>query len=267
MLYYSNAKINLGLNVVEKRQDGFHNIETIFYPINVKDAIEFIPTKTTSLQSTGIKVNCDINDNLIIKAYQLLKTDFDLPTLSFHLHKNIPFGAGLGGGSANAAFTLSHLNQFYKLNLTEKELLKYATKLGSDCAFFIKNQALFACEKGDIFKKCNVDLSRYYILLIHPGFGVSTPDAYENIIPRTPEKNVTEIVNQPITSWRKDLKNDFEDTIFLKYPELKLIKEKLYQNGALYASMSGSGSSLFGIFDEKPDVTNFKSYWNWSAKL
>ena len=267
MLYYSNAKINLGLNIVEKREDGYHNIETVFYPINIKDALEFIPADKVGLSSSGIEIDCNLEDNLIIKAYRLLQADFDLPNLQFHIHKIIPFGAGLGGGSANAAATLLELNRFFQLNITETQLEEYASVIGSDCPFFIKNKSVFAEDRGEIFSNIDLDLSDYYILLIHPGFGVSTVDAYANICSKKTDISSKEIIKQPIESWKGNLINDFEKSVSQKYPILNDIKNKLYSEGALYASMSGSGSSIFGIFKKKPSEKEFSDYWTWIGKL
>ena len=267
MLYYSNAKINLGLNITKKRKDGFHNIETVFYPLALRDAMEFVPSERVGLTSSGIQIDCETEDNLIIKAYRLLKEDFDLPILKFHLHKIIPFGAGLGGGSANAASTLIELNKFYHLKLTEPQLMNYASKLGSDCAFFIKNKAVFAEEKGDVFTDLELNLSAHQIILIHPGFGVATPEAYAGIRPRPTKVSVTEIVQKQISSWKDELKNDFEETVFQKYSILADIKQKLYDNGAIYASMSGSGSSMFGIFEKEVADIDFGGFWTWKAQL
>jgi len=267
MLYYSNAKINLGLNIVKKRDDGFHNIETVFYPLGIEDALEFVESEKLELTSSGIKVDCELDHNLIIKAYRLLQNDFQLPTLKFHFHKIIPFGAGLGGGSANAASTLIALNQFYKLELNQNQLTAYAQQLGADCAFFIKNCPVYAEQKGDVFEDLNLDLSSYYILLIHPGFGVSTVEAYAGVHPQVPMVSVKDIIQKPIESWKTELVNDFESGIFKAYPILIELKEKMYQEGAIYASMSGSGSSIFGIFKTKPSPDRFKQYWYWLGKL
>ena len=267
MLYYSNAKINLGLNIVEKREDGFHNIETVFYPIAVKDALEFIPAKKMELTSSGIEIDCRTEDNLIVKAYRLLQKDFDLPILKFHIHKNIPFGAGLGGGSANAAATLLELNKFYKLNISEEKMLLYAQKLGSDCAFFIKNKTVYAEQKGDIFSDLSLDLSSYYILLVYPQFGVSTQEAYANITPQKPKENLKDVLKQDIELWKDNLFNAFETNILKKHPLLGEIKERLYSNGAVYASMSGSGSCIFGIFKEEPKSNYFDNFWTWKGQL
>lgn len=267
MLYYSNAKINLGLNIVKKRADGFHNIETVFYPLAIRDALEFIESEVLGMSSSGIQVDCDLDQNLIIKAYRLLKEDFELPILKFHLHKVIPFGAGLGGGSANAASTLIALNQFYNLNLNEEQLIVYAQQLGADCAFFIKNHPVYAEQKGDVFEGLNLDLSNYYILLIHPGFGVSTVQAYAGVKPKPSVRSIKELIGLPLEVWKKQLVNDFEKGIFKEFPILSDLKAKMYQEGALYASMSGSGSSIFGIFETKPSPYRFKEYWHWIGKL
>ncbi len=267
MLYYSNAKINLGLNITEKRKDGFHNIKTIFYPIRLKDALEFIPSKNTELTSSGIEIDCVLEDNLIVKAYRLLQKDYALPNLKFHIHKIVPFGAGLGGGSANAAASLQEINNFYKLNILEEQILYYARKLGSDCAFFIKNKAVFADEKGDHFVDLKLDLSDYYILLIYPNFVISTKEAYANILPKKTNKSIIEIINQPIEQWKEELINDFELPLFKKHPILSEIKKELYSRGALYASMSGSGSSIFGIFREQPSLEYFKGLWQWRGRF
>ncbi len=267
MLYYSNAKINLGLNIIEKRKDGFHNIETVFYPLSLQDAIEFVPSEMVSLTSSGIQLDCELEQNLIIKAYRLLQEDFDLPILKFHLHKIIPFGAGLGGGSANAASTLIELNKFYNLKLSESQLMRYASKLGSDCAFFIKNKSVFAEQKGDVFSELELDLSAYQILLIHPGFGVSTPEAYAGVCPRVAKVSVAKIAQRNVNSWKDNLRNDFEETVFQKYPILDEIKQKMYNNGAVYASMSGSGSSMFGIFENQAEDIDFGSFWSWKGQL
>ncbi len=267
MLYYSNIKINLGLHITEKRADGFHNIESVFYPINWYDALECHPSKTTSIENSGLTIDGAPENNLILKAYRLLSQDHHIPPTSFYIQKNIPMGAGLGGGSANAAYTLKALNQLYELNLNPKQLLEYARQLGSDCAFFIHNQPILATEKGDVFSPCSLNLSKYYILLIYPNIAISTPQAYAKVKPRKESKNILNILSQPIENWKNELKNHFEDALFKDIPVLKQIKEQLYQNGAIYASMSGSGSTMYGIFKNKPCVEKFKSYQTWSGKL
>jgi 4-diphosphocytidyl-2-C-methyl-D-erythritol kinase len=248
MLSFPNAKINIGLNVVSKRQDGYHNLETIFYPIKLTDALEIIKSDETKFSASGIVINGDPEQNLVIKAYRLLQDDFNLPSLKIHLHKVIPFGAGLGGGSADAAFALKMINDYFELGISISNLEKYASKIGADCPFFIKNKPTFAYGTGDQFSPVNLDLSAYTIILVKPTCSVSTPEAYRNITPQKADFNLTKINKLPIEEWRSIIKNDFEASVFPQYPEIENIKNILYDNGAVYASMSGSGSSVFGIF-------------------
>ncbi|RUT78473.1 4-(cytidine 5'-diphospho)-2-C-methyl-D-erythritol kinase [Ancylomarina longa] len=271
MLCFPNAKINIGLNVIEKRSDGFHNIETIFYPIPLCDALEI--TNSNILQdyqfsTTGIPVTIEDHDNIVMKAFQLLKTEFAIPPTAIHLHKNIPFGAGLGGGSADAAFMIKLLNDQYHLKLSESRMEQLAGMLGSDCPFFIQNKAVFAEGKGDIFSKVSIDLSNYFIYLIKPNLPISTPEAYRCITPKYPDKSLRELIQQPIELWKDLIFNDFEDSIFPKHEELRTIKDMLYKNGAIYAAMSGSGSSIYGIFKHKPlPISNFKNHFTWISHL
>lgn len=270
MLTFPNAKINLGLNIVDKRLDGFHNIETVFYPINIKDALEFVVSDSSKTEMTmsNIKVDGDINSNLVMKAYMLLKKDFELPNLSIHLQKNIPFGAGLGGGSSDAAFMLVMLNDFFQLGLTERILEDYAVQLGSDCPFFIKNRPVFASGRGELFDEVTVNLKGKYLVLVKPDIHVSTKDAYANCIPQKPSKCVKDIVSRPLEEWKELLNNDFEKSVFGQHSAIAEIKDKLYQNGAVYASMSGSGASVFGIFNEEPLLENkFLGFYFWKGML
>lgn len=271
MLIFSNAKINIGLNITEKRNDGFHNIETIFYPIPLHDIIEFVVNKESNkleFSNSGIKVDADNKHNLIVKAYELLKKDYDLPPLKIHLHKKIPMGAGLGGGSSNASFILSGLNKYFCLDIKDNELENYASKLGSDCAFFIKNKPVFAQETGNIFKPVSIDLKGYYLVLIKPEIHSSTQEAYGGVKPHFPEKRLMQsIINKP-DLWKDNVINDFEKNIFKLYPEIKALKENLYKTGAIYASMSGSGSSVFGIFKENPKPLKlFNNYFSFVTLL
>lgn len=254
MLIFPNCKINLGLHILAKREDGFHNLETVFYPVAWKDALELISAanNTTDIEftATGLTVDGNAADNLCVKAYHLLKKDFpQLPAVKIHLHKTIPMGAGLGGGSADAAFLLKLLNQKFQLNLSTPKLLNYALQLGSDCPFFIINKPCFATGRGEVLEEIKVDLSEYKIVLINPGIHVNTGWAFSNITPALPKKSVKEIVQQPIETWKDELKNDFEVPVFAAHPQIKEIKESLYQQGAMYAAMSGSGSTVFGIFE------------------
>ncbi|WP_340114478.1 4-(cytidine 5'-diphospho)-2-C-methyl-D-erythritol kinase [Maribellus mangrovi] len=257
MIAFPNAKINIGLNVVAKRPDGYHNLETVFYPVKLSDALELVEADKTELSVSGIKVDGDPENNLIFKAYSLLKQDFQLPELRFHLHKTIPFGAGLGGGSADAAFTLKMLNHRYELNLTDEQLISYAARLGADCPFFIRNRATFAHGIGDQFEPVELDLSEYSIVIVKPGFSVSTVEAYRNIVPMKPDFNLRGLANLPVEEWQENIKNNFEKSVFPIYPQIQELKNKLYELGAVYAAMSGSGSAVFGIFRHLPmDLDN-----------
>lgn len=252
MITFPNAKINLGLHIVERRPDGYHNLETIFYPIPVEDALEFCvpagaPTKCQLIIS-GIQVDGNPDDNLVCRAYHLLDEHFDLPPVRIFLHKHIPTGAGLGGGSADAAFMLRLLNNTFDLKLTYQELEAYASLLGADCAFFIQNRPTFAHGIGNLFSPIPLSLQGYQLWLVKPDIFVSTREAFAQITPRRPEVSLQELANQPITTWREFMVNDFEASVFPRHTELQAIKEYLYAQGALYAAMSGSGSSLFGIF-------------------
>jgi 4-diphosphocytidyl-2-C-methyl-D-erythritol kinase len=268
LISFPNAKVNLGLNIVAKRTDGYHNIETCFFPVNWCDVLEIVPSDTIRFTSSGIEIPGNPDQNLCLKAYHLLKKDFNLPPVHIHLHKIIPIGAGLGGGSSDAAFTLKNLNTQFELSLTDDQLIEYARQLGSDCAFFIKNNPVLAKEKGDVFEEIELDLYDKKIILIYPKIHVSTADAYGGVQPGKPEKNVGEILSQPLVNWKDLLKNDFEDTIFPKYPEIRKVKESLYESGAVYASMSGSGSAVFGIFENDIDDKIFKeTYMVWKGEL
>ena len=269
MICFPNAKINLGLHVTKKREDGFHNIETIFYPIGWHDALEVVEGNTTefNLVTSGISINGDIKDNLLYKAYLLIKEYKALPSLDIYLHKTLPMGAGLGGGSADAAFFINLLNEQFELQLTDIQKMTVAKQLGSDCAFFIHNKPTFAYNKGDEFKALSLDLSDYYLVVIYPNIHSNTKEAYSLVTPQVPAKSIIEIVQQPMETWKKELVNDFETSIFSLYPLVKDIKQTLYEKGALYASMSGSGSAVFGIFKEMPLIENLTTYPHWIGKM
>ncbi len=270
MVTYPNAKINLGLFVTEKRPDNYHNIETVFYPIPLCDEIEceISETNTTTITISGMNIDGDSNDNLIIKAYNQLKRQYQIPAVSIHLKKNIPFGAGLGGGSADAAFTLKLINHFFSLGLSDAQLEIEAAKIGADCPFFIKNQPVFASGIGNVFTPIDLSLKGYYILLVKPSIHVSTPNAYKSIVPCKPSFDLQQINNIPLSLWKHHIINDFEKPVFYQYPEIEQIKNSLYNIGAVYSSMSGSGSSVFGIFENKPIVTNlFQNYFVWGDFL
>ena len=279
MICFPNAKINIGLNITEKRPDGFHNIESVMYPLTgiVYDALEITTPPRPSpkereieLVSSGIKIPGNENENLCVKAYDLIKKDYpQLPSIKIYLHKAIPIGAGLGGGSADAAFFIRLLNDSFELGLAWGEMHHYAKQLGSDCSFFISNKPVFAKGKGDEFESLNFSLSNYHIALVYPNIHINTAKAYSGVIPKKPLRSLeNDILNLPIEQWKKFIHNDFEDSVFPQHPELKKIKEKLYSLGAIYASMSGSGSAVYGIFKKEPKLKNaFQKYQVWEGKL
>lgn len=262
MITFPCAKINLGLNIVSKRPDGYHNLETVFYPIPLTDALEikymdekFPSESPCDLKITGNDIDCNEEDNLVIKAYQLLAADFQLPRVHAHLVKRIPTQAGLGGGSSDAAYMIRLLDERFRLNIGIPEMERYAAKLGADCAFFITADPSYAEGIGDVLMPVDVPgagLGGYYLAVVKPLVAVSTRDAYAAIVPKTPAKCCRDIVRQPIETWKDELVNDFEAPIFAMHPELAAIKQSLYDAGAVYAAMSGSGSALFGIFREQP---------------
>ncbi|WP_321279401.1 4-(cytidine 5'-diphospho)-2-C-methyl-D-erythritol kinase [Marinifilum fragile] len=271
MLCFPNAKINLGLNIIEKRLDGFHNIETVFYPIPLCDALEIAESDSSEqyeFTSSGIPIDIDPSENIVINSFDLIASKFKIPSTAIHLHKNIPFGAGLGGGSADAAYMIKMLNDFYKLRMNFQQMEKYAVQIGSDCPVFIKNQPVFAEGKGEVFSSIQLNLSGYHIVLIKPDIHISTPEAYSGVNPKKPQKSLKELIYLPLVEWKENIFNDFEDSIFPNHPELKTLKEELYELGAIYAAMSGSGSSMFGIFEKEPKINeSWKRHFIWSSKL
>lgn len=253
MITFPNAKINLGLNIVEKRPDGYHNLETIFYPINLQDALEVTRRenndKEYTLHISGSSLEGEPEDNLVVKAYKLLKKDYPgLLPVDIHMYKHIPAGAGLGGGSSDAACMIKLLNDKFSLGLSTERMEEYAVKLGADCSFFIRNKPVFATGIGNLFEPVELSLKGYHIILIKPDIFVSTRDAFAEIKPVRPAVSLKEIVKQPMKTWKNSMKNDFEDSVFKKFPEIAAIKDELYDLGAVYAAMSGSGSSVYGIF-------------------
>lgn len=251
MITFPNCKINLGLHIINKRDDGFHDLETVFYPIAFHDALESVKTASFSFIQTGISINGSADDNLCVKAFHHLKKNIPrLPSVHIHLHKAIPMGAGLGGGSADAAFTLKLLNEQFDLKLSREQLISYAVALGSDCPFFIINQPCFATGRGEVLHEINIDLSAYSFLLINPGIHINTAWAFSQLRIRDHHHSIKEVIKQPIHTWKELLTNDFEDIVFNTHPSLLQIKQDLYQHGAVYASMSGSGSTLYGIFEK-----------------
>lgn len=244
MIVFPNAKINIGLNVVSKRADGYHNLETVFFPVKLCDALEMVESKETRLTVSGIEIDGDLTDNLILKAYRLLKRDFDLPPARFHLHKVIPLGAGLGGGSSDAAFALKMLNDFFSLNLSTGTMEEYAAQIGADCPFFIRNKPVFATGIGNVFQPLTIDLDSFQLLILKPNCLVSTHEAYQSIVPAKPAMPLIEAIQQPIERWKDSIFNGFEKSVFHQHPEIQQLKKLLYQIGAVYAAMSGSGSAV-----------------------
>lgn len=261
MISFPNSKINLGLYVTEKRADGYHNLESVFYPVACNDAMEIINAAELGFSSSGIQIPGDPLNNICIKAYQLLQNDYDIPPVHIHLHKAVPIGAGLGGGSADAAFTLKMLNEMFKLNLSSAILENYAKQLGADCAFFIENKAKYCFNKGDEFEAIALDLSAYKLVLVNPNIHISTAEAYAGINPKMSPFDLRTLTHLPIYNWKDLVHNQFEDHLFKKYAVLSQIKDNLYQSGAIYASMTGSGSTLYGIFDKETDLPWGDNYW------
>ncbi|MFN4084095.1 MAG: 4-(cytidine 5'-diphospho)-2-C-methyl-D-erythritol kinase [Bacteroidia bacterium] len=261
MITFSNSKINIGLHIYDKLSNGYHNIESIFYPINWSDTIEIIPNKIGLVNYTqyGLKIDGSIDANLIVKAYNLLKADFNIGGADIYHLKNIPMGAGLGGGSANATYTLMLCNKIFNLGLNQNQLKIYASKLGSDCVFFIENKPAYVFGTGTETETIDLNLNEFFIVIVKPLFHVSTKEAYENAHKRGIKSNeilLKDLVKKPIKEWKNFLFNDFENYVFKKFPMVEEIKNKLYKNGALYASMSGSGSAVYGIFNEIVDLKN-----------
>ncbi len=269
MIYFPCAKINLGLNITEKRADGYHNLETVFFPIPICDALEiktmderFPSNVACDLKVTGNNVCCNENDNLIVKAYNMIAADFDIPRVHAHLYKNIPSEAGLGGGSSDAAYMIRLLDQRFRINIGNAEMEKYAARLGADCPFFITAEPSYAEGIGEILSPVNItdnNLEGYSLVVVKPQIAVSTKEAFSNITPRKPLMCCREIVAQPIETWKDALCNDFEESVFGIYPKLNDIKNRIYTLGAAYAQMSGSGSSLFGIFKSDVDEQSIKN--------
>lgn len=268
MISFPNAKINIGLRITEKRPDGFHNLQSCFYPVGWSDVLEVIPSNAFGFSSSGLAIPGAADTNLCVRAYNLLSTDFDLPPVQLHLHKIVPIGAGLGGGSADAAFALTLLNDRFNLGIDVASLENYARQLGSDCAFFVKNQPMYCTEKGDIFESIAIDLRGYYLLLVYPNLAISTAEAYAAIRPVRPQTSLRDHLQAPIDTWRTTVFNDFENSLFPRYPILGQVKQRLYESGAVYASMSGSGSTVYGIFNAAINIPNqFRSYSVWQGKL
>jgi 4-diphosphocytidyl-2-C-methyl-D-erythritol kinase len=262
MITFPIAKINLGLNVVERRPDGYHNLETVFFPVQLKDALEvqvmdeaFPSPYDCDLKVTNIDIEGDEQRNLVVRAYNLLKQDFpQMPRVHAHLYKAIPTQAGMGGGSSDCAAMLLLLNDMFSLGLTQQQLIDYAAKLGADCPIFILNRPAYAEGIGERLQTIDLSLKGYFLAVVRPNIPVPTKEAFSRIVPHKPAKNCLEVVRQPIETWREELVNDFEESVFALHPEIGAVKQRLYKLGAAYAAMSGSGSALFGIFKEKPTL-------------
>lgn len=263
MLAFPLCKINLGLSVIEKRNDGYHTIETVFYPIPLTDILEVLHSTKLTFSATGTPIPGDSNNNLCLKAYHLLEQDFSLSPVAIHLHKVIPTGAGLGGGSADAAYTLRLLNSLFELSLSKTQLQHYAQQLGSDCAFFLEDEAMLGTGRGELLQPIKLSLKGKYLVLLKPPIHVSTAEAYQGVKPQVCTPSIATVVEQmAIDEWKNFLKNDFELSVFEHYPKIASYKAMLYEQGAIYASMSGSGSSVFGIFDQAIQIRSSDVIWS-----
>lgn len=263
MILFPGTKINLGLRITEKRGDGFHNLQTVFYPLNYSDILEAAPSGKFAFRSSGISVPVKPEDNLVVKAFRLMQEKYEIPNVKIHLHKIVPDGTGLGGGSADAAATIKLLNRVFSLGFSEKQMEEDAVLLGSDCAFFIRNRPVYAEGRGELLQDIQLSLDDFYLLLVIPNLKVSTAQAYGQCNPSMPEIPVKDIVKMPVAVWKHYLKNDFENLPLIP-EEIHQIKQQLYGAGAEYASMSGSGSAVFGIFREKVNVRlreNYQKIW------
>jgi len=269
MIQFPHSKINLGLNIIEKRSDGFHNIETVLYHVPLTDALEIIHAQDGifQFQATGLDIPGKTEHNLCIRAFHMLKTDFRLPNVKIYLHKVIPAGSGLGGGSSDGAGTLKMLNELFDLGLGSQQLKQYARRLGSDCAFFIEDHPQFAFQKGDQLEQIEVDLAGKYIVIVIPDVHIVTEVAYGLVVPGKPVLPLKNMLGLPVEDWKDRLVNDFEKPVFEKYPVIGAIKQQLYNSRAIYASLSGSGSAVYGIFKEAPELTVFNQHFHWMTHL
>ena len=276
MITFPIAKINLGLNVVERRPDGYHNLETVFYPVYIKDALELTMMNTRfpsavdcDIKVTNLHIEGDEQKNLVVKAYRLLKEDFpQLPRVHAHLYKGIPTQAGMGGGSSDCAYMIRLLNEMFTLGLSDERMIQYAARLGADCPFFILSRPAYAEGIGERLQPISLDLSSYYIAVVRPDIPVSTKEAFSLIKPVKPARNCRDIVMQPVETWRNELTNDFEQSVFTLHPEIGAIKEQLYDLGAIYAAMTGSGSSVFGLFREEIKIgEHFPDMFTYCSRL
>jgi 4-diphosphocytidyl-2-C-methyl-D-erythritol kinase len=267
MVVFPNAKINIGLNVIEKRLDGYHNLETVFFPIPLKDILELEINNLNETRFTcsGIDIPNDGKDNLVVRTFKKIQDKFNLPHVDIHLHKNIPTGAGLGGGSADAAFMIKLCEQYFGLNYTNNYAFDLAKSIGADCPFFLYNKACFAQGIGDEISPISLNLKGYFLVLIYPDIHVSTALAYQGVVPQKKGVSLPLELSKDILQWKNVVVNDFEKSVFNEFPAIEDVKKMLYKQGALYASMSGSGATVFGIFDQEPKVQT--NHQNWIFKL
>lgn len=273
MVCFPNAKINIGLHILDKRSDGYHNIETVFYPAGLTDILELVEDKSLDngmceLKVTGLHLLGSAEENLVNKTYKLLNRKMILPGVRIHLHKIIPQGSGLGGGSSDAAFMLQLLNKNFRLGLEAEEMEEMISEIGSDCPFFIRNKPVFAFERGNRLSGISLNLRGHFLLIVVPDIRVNTKDAYGMISPLKQAQALQDVVKQPPETWKERVTNEFEKSVFTKFPEIRQIKEKMYNLGAIYASMSGSGSAVYGLFQESPPIAEvFNKYFCWQGKL
>lgn len=265
MVTFPNAKINLGLNILSKREDGYHNINSCFYPIPFSDILEIVQSEVFEFKSTGLTIPGE--GNLCVRAFEILQKDHGIRNVKIHLYKVIPIGAGLGGGSADATFTLLMLNDIFELGLSESTLESYAAQLGSDCPFFVKNQPVMARGTGTELEAFDINLKSKFLALLSPDIHVSTAEAYSGVTPKVPDLDISQIITKPLSSWRNALSNNFEMSVFPNHPEIAQIKNQLYDLGASYASMTGSGSAVYGLFEYEPDLSPLKQHICWSGFL
>ncbi len=269
MIVFPNAKINLGLSVLRKRPDGYHQIETLFYPVALSDIVEIIPSheERTVFESRGLEIEGSAGQNTCLRAGQVMTEHFDLPPVRIFLYKKIPTGAGLGGGSSDAAFTIQALNTLFNLNASKDQLLRIAAGIGSDCPFFLENRPMLGTGRGECLEPIDLDLSGLQLILVKPAISIRTADAYAGVVPRDRRKSLKDIIQLPLPKWQEHLINDFEDGIFRKYPVIRTIKETLLDRGAIYASMTGSGSAVYGLFESRPpEPSLFPGWFVWTAK-
>lgn len=272
MIIFPNAKINLGLNIIRRRKDGFHDIETCFVPVPWREALEIVPApegKKTTLNITGLPVPGQDGQNLVMRAFKALHKDFQLPASTIYLHKVLPMGAGLGGGSSDAAHALQCLNDLYGLYLSDNILELYASDLGSDCPFFLYKRPMLASGRGEILEEIELDLTGLHIGIVHPGVHIGTKEAYAGVSPMEPATSMKDILLSPVDTWKDRLTNQFEESILPNHPEIKEIKDKMYNEGAVYSSMTGSGSAVYGLFTSAPDMAGqfSEEYTYWQGVL